>query len=357
MAIGAANSSKPAIQASADLASPQNPVSFAELATTSTNRITALDDRAKRRRQLISVMQDVFRDRSDRRVSESRGRHIAAPVALSSVPARVVRFTVAFDDQPTIDDEVDPPHPGNALLHTNVASERAEDESHERFGAGLRPSIEEPVECSVTQRKTSKYLPQFCFVDKSPMPCAVERRDRGPRVLAPAGLREGLNPGRDGGTAMSSSGAPVCDDVVRARGQPARAIVELDVERRVGCDEDACLAEQRDAVQPASEACRFGDAWWRIGGEVLAAPHAKQLPGIDQQPDAPFRQAVRAEVRGLEYPMAEGWGCRARSVRHDGSQPSCGGGWPTDVMAGETGAERRGGEDRFSPRRLSAECC
>jgi len=106
-------------------------------------------------------MQDVFRDRPDRRVAESRRRYIAAPIALCSLPARVVRFTVAFDDQPAIDDEIDPSDPGNVLLHTNVASERAEDEPHERLGAGLRPSIEEPAECSVTQRKTREDLTQI----------------------------------------------------------------------------------------------------------------------------------------------------------------------------------------------------
>lgn len=123
-------------------------------------RAWVLEDRPERRGQLIAVVQDVFGDRTDRRVAERCCCHIAAPIALCSLPARMVRFTVALDDQPAIDDEVDPPDTGNALLHTDVASERAQDEPHECLGARLRAAIQQPLECSVAQRQASKHLPQ-----------------------------------------------------------------------------------------------------------------------------------------------------------------------------------------------------
>src|SRR5690606_11922348 len=108
--------------------------------------------------------EDVFGDDAERHETLFCCRQVAAPVIALSLPARVMCLAVAFDDEPSVDEEVDPPDPGNGHLTLDGAADGAEDEAQQRLRPGLGACIEQPTQPPEATGKRREKLVQIIGV-------------------------------------------------------------------------------------------------------------------------------------------------------------------------------------------------
>ena len=154
---------------------------------------TVREDAHKRLLKVARVFENVFGNRTDRRVAERGGGEVPAPVTLLRRPAFVVRTAIAFDDQPSIDNEVDTTDPADRHLNLDVSTHGPEQESHQTFGPGLASAIEQRPQHAVPLREKPEHLCDSILINESRVPRTVERRDRIARGLATTRLRKSLD--------------------------------------------------------------------------------------------------------------------------------------------------------------------
>lgn|GEM_PF-3517813 len=141
---------------------------------------------------LITVVEDVLGDHANGGVAQPGSSQIPPSIALLGGPPRVVLFAVAFDDEPSVDDEVDSSYPSDPDLQLHVAIECAQNEAHEGFGARLAACVDEASESLESPRKSCEDPGQRILIDQPRVKGAVERRDGLPRPLASHGLGQRL---------------------------------------------------------------------------------------------------------------------------------------------------------------------
>src|ERR1700754_3291197 len=86
---------------------------------------------------------DVLGDRTVRHVASGRGSLVTPAIPALRIPARVMLLAVALHDEPPIDEEVDPSYAIDQDLRLDRASDRAQDQAHQRLGPGFRARIEQ----------------------------------------------------------------------------------------------------------------------------------------------------------------------------------------------------------------------
>lgn len=198
--------------------------------------------------------QDVFGDRPDRRVPESGGRKIPAPVAALGGPARMVRFAVALDDEPAVDEEIDASDAGDRGLNLERRPQGPQRQAQEALRSGLRSGVQERSEGPESARKQREYLAQANGIDHTEMQRAVERGNRSAGHLAPACLRERLDGIRQQACAGGLGVSPVAENLGGTGGESARSRCGLNMDPVVVQDEDAEASQERDAVHTHPQA-------------------------------------------------------------------------------------------------------
>lgn len=116
---------------------------------------------------MIAVMKDVFGDRTHCGVAPGSSGEVTASVPSARIPAGVVCFTVALDDQPPVDHEVDSSDTGDVLLNLNVAPERSQQQPHQRLRTRLRAGVQQLLERTVAAGKAGEDCSDACLVHQS----------------------------------------------------------------------------------------------------------------------------------------------------------------------------------------------
>lgn len=142
---------------------------------------------------LVATVEDVLGERTHRRVALRCCGQVATSVAALLIPAFMMSAAVAFDDQPAVDDEVDPSDPIDRHLDLDRAVEGAEHEAHEALRAGLRAAVEQPTEVAETSWQATEDGIEARLIEDPEVKGAVESGDRRPRFLTSTGLRERID--------------------------------------------------------------------------------------------------------------------------------------------------------------------
>lgn len=103
-------------------------------------------------------VEDVFGEWAERHEAELSCGKIAARITTAHLPTLVMRLAVAFDDQPTRDEEVDPPDAVDLNLSAKRHTELSQDQPHECLRAGFGTPVDEPQYRSVSLRQGREHL-------------------------------------------------------------------------------------------------------------------------------------------------------------------------------------------------------
>ncbi len=100
-------------------------------------------------------------------------------------------LAVALDDQPPVDEEVDPPDARDRHLALDVETESPEHEAQDALAAGLGRRIHEAEQHALPLRQAPRQVRQAVLVEKPPIQGGVQRGDRrcGPLTLHGIGQR------------------------------------------------------------------------------------------------------------------------------------------------------------------------
>lgn len=158
--------------------------------------------------------------------------------------------TVALDDEPPLDEEVDPTDAADTHLRLVPRAESAEDEAYVRLRPGLGRAVHEISQPPIPSWQLLEDQIDLVIGDQSEVQCAIDRRDPGAWPLAHNGLRQRLEQIRVQVTASGDARSPVGNHTGRSLRQPARFAIELDVEPSTIQDEDAEKGEKGNAIQP-----------------------------------------------------------------------------------------------------------
>lgn len=185
---------------------------------------TARADLSQCSAHLIRAIEDVFGKRADGRVALARCGDIATAIFLLLLPSLVMSLTVALDDQPAVDDEVDATDAPHFHLQLVCRADLAQHETHERFCARLAAGIDH----GLPPREAREDLADFRHRGQPHVQHAIDGGDREGRRLAPHGTAEGIED-RDGVTVRRNVPQvhPVQGDLSMRRGRthPPRASV------------------------------------------------------------------------------------------------------------------------------------
>lgn len=190
---------------------------------------------------------------------------IAHSVTLLRLPPTMMRATVAFDDDPVIDQEVDSSDSVDLHLNSNVEAVSAQEKAGDRFRTRLRASIGEGSKHLISSREELEHLRKAIRVDRTGEQGAVECRDRGARRLTTNRSRKGLDD-RNRVEAARSARAPVDDYSLSSgqsspagmgRPQPRTLRLDLDVQTVLVENEDARFSDGGHAVKSAADTLRL----------------------------------------------------------------------------------------------------
>lgn len=117
---------------------------------------------------------------------------VTAVVPSYRVDGRVPRRTIDLDDNATLDEEIDAPHPREQHLRNNSQSSVDEGETHERLRPGLGTSIDTVEDSSLSRCHLNSKLLEVLPLDHSLVQCAVEHSDRDSPRLAANDLDQGI---------------------------------------------------------------------------------------------------------------------------------------------------------------------
>ncbi len=92
---------------------------------------------------------------------------VAQSVTLLRLPPTVMSATVAFDDDPVIDQEVNSPDSVDLYLNANVETVPTQEKASNRFGTRLCASIGEGSEYLISSREELEHLRKTIRVDRT----------------------------------------------------------------------------------------------------------------------------------------------------------------------------------------------
>jgi hypothetical protein len=117
-------------------------------------------------------------------------RPASAPISPLCGDVAVKCSTVALDDEPTCDEEVDTPYSRDPHLHLERDADTPEHQPHQRLDARLRTAIDECPESLPPVRQGREHLSDHLLVEETEMQRTVERGDRVARRLAAHSLHD-----------------------------------------------------------------------------------------------------------------------------------------------------------------------
>ena len=139
--------------------------------------------------------------------------------------------TVAFDDQPTIYEEVHASDSRYVDLGLDGATEHTHHEADQALRSCLRATVQQSPENAKSSGQVCEDRCDSFLVDEAKVPCAVQRRDGVARCLTSAGLGERLDDVRGQTGAVARRRAPVPTHGGAGRWQSAGVGVDLNVQR------------------------------------------------------------------------------------------------------------------------------
>ncbi|MDF2992636.1 MAG: hypothetical protein K0S37_3150 [Microbacterium sp.] len=141
----------------------------------------------------VWAREDVRRKKADRGVALRQCRGVAAPIPNVSLPIGVELSAVAFHDEPTVDEEVDPAHPCDDDLQFGSMTECAQDQSDERLDSCFAAGIQQCPERLERVWKATEHLVDAVDIHHADVPRAVKCGDGVSRRLAKDRLRQRLH--------------------------------------------------------------------------------------------------------------------------------------------------------------------
>ena|GEM_PF-4249497 len=213
-------------------------------------------------------------------------------------PTRVEAGTVALDDEPAVDQEVDPADARDVRLRDKSAPQTSQHETDEGFGTGLGSWIEQATESSVAPRESREELIEVVFPKEPEMKGRVERCDREPRLLARHRVAESVEDLHTEGARMRSAGqsSPMHPHSGGRRRKPRRGRGDVDMEGRTVSNEHPAPSQLRDAGEPPPRLSGRDALLGRAGDAVRPLTKLDQLSREDGRRDIPPRRAVRQKV-------------------------------------------------------------
>lgn len=211
---------------------------------------------------------------------------VAQSVTFLRLPPTVMSATVAFDDDPVIDQEVNSPDSVDLYLNSNVETVPTQKKAGNCFGTRLCASIDEGAKHLISSREALEHLRKIIRIDRPGEQGAVECRDRGARRLTTNRRRESLDD-RDRVKAARGARAPVDDDPLRTRQsssagmgrpQPRTPRLDLDVQTVRVENEDARFSDGGNAVESTADTLRCPNGLRRCAIEVDVPTGAHQHP-------------------------------------------------------------------------------
>lgn len=229
----------------------------------------------------IGAAEHVIRQEPDGRVSLCCRGEIAVAIGDVGAPIAVMTNAVAFDDEPSVDEQIHASDAVDSHLQFDVASEPPQNQPDERFRTRFAPGVQHAEQDAVPRREKIEDRPDRGLVHESEVPRAVERRNRRPGSLTPDGLRERFDDRSDGGVRWCGGGSPVADDASLRRRQSCRVALELHVRVRRIEYEDAQESQECNAIESPSAADRLDQMGMRVRRQVSVASGSQQDAGAN----------------------------------------------------------------------------
>ena len=143
----------------------------------------------------LPVVEEVFRERPDGDEPLARGREIPPTVSPLMRPPFVMGFAVAFDDQPSFDEEIDSADVVDDDLHLEAQPQLSQDQAHEALCPRLTSRISETEDGTVARRQRCEHVANLGLAQHPLMEDAIDGRHGRPWVLASDGLGESIGNG------------------------------------------------------------------------------------------------------------------------------------------------------------------
>ncbi len=164
----------------------------------------------------------------------------------------------------------------------------------------LGAAIDQSAEPAVSARKPREDRTDGLLIDKSVMPCAVERRDRLTQRLAAERLRERVDQIGAQSLTVALGRTPVPDRAFRQCWQVAGASLDVDVQLVVRVDEHSDGTQERDAVEAGAEPAGPHKVGMGAGRHISAVAQAQQGSRPHELRHPMAADSARGEAVGAE---------------------------------------------------------
>ncbi len=239
------------------------------------------------------------------------GREVATEVAPTFRPRRMKAPTVAFDDEPSVDQEVDAANAVDLHLHVNVRSELSEHESYERLGSRFGARIGQREEDAEARRKGCEQLLEGIACQQAEVQQTVEGRDRMARLRAPQHIPHGVEQGDDAARRTALPRVRPVEAQPRSRqasplAETARVRADAHMESRVVEDEHRQRDQQTHTGEAPTQAHRAVEARrpeirCPIAEHIPITSQADQLASLQCRRQAPTGVPQRGELGACEH--------------------------------------------------------
>lgn len=123
----------------------------------------------------------------------SAAGEVAAPVTDLLRDIAVECATVAFHDQPTVDEQIHPPHASKLDLQRGAIAQAPQHQPNECLRTCFGSRVDELAQWTVAPGKSIEDRVEIVSIDQTEVQGAVETRDGDPGRLTATGLRERLH--------------------------------------------------------------------------------------------------------------------------------------------------------------------